>query len=239
MINDMEFELYLVRHGQSETNVNPDMMGQSPDVPLTKLGKRQAELLGERFATENKEFDYVFSSPYKRAFDTAILSTGDLRAEHVSIIRDPRLREYSAGDWTGVSRKETINVQHMLKMGALNHNFLPPNGESLSMVERRASEWLEDRILYNDDMQRVSAEKKAEGKVLSIIAFSHGMTIKTLLHHVMGFDKNFTWKVSISNTSITQLYFGKNGWGLGSINDFGHLLGENFDIYSPEVKNGS
>jgi probable phosphoglycerate mutase len=235
MIKDMEFELYLIRHGQSETNVNPDMMGQSPDVPLTKLGKRQAELLGKRLEKENKKFDFVFTSPYKRAYDTAKIATG----EDTTLIKSPRLREYSAGDWTGVSRKETINIQHVVKMGALNHNFLPPNGESLSMVERRASEWLEDCILYNSEMQKASEEKKAEGKVLTIAAFSHGMTIKTLLHYVMGFDKNFTWKVSISNTSISQLYFGKNGWGLGSINDFGHLLDEDFDIYSPEVKNGS
>lgn len=234
MINDMEFDLYLIRHGQSETNVNPDMMGQSPDVPLTKLGKRQAECLGERFKKEDKKFDFVFASPYKRAYDTAKIAVGD-----VPIIKSPRLREYSAGDWTGASRKETIKVPQLLKMGALNHNFLPPNGESLSMVERRASEWLEDCILYNSEMQKAAAEKTAEGKILSIAVFSHGMTIKTLLHYVMGFDKNFTWKVSISNTSISQLYFGKNGWGLGSINDFGHLLGEDFDIYSPEVKNGS
>jgi broad specificity phosphatase PhoE len=233
MIKDMEFDLYLIRHGQSETNVNPDQMGQSPYVPLTKLGKRQAELLGERIKKEKLQFDAVFSSPYKRAYDTAAI------AVQQGILVEPRLREYDAGDWTGVSRKETITVKHQLTMSALNHNFLPPNGESLSMVERRASEWLEYCILYNAEMQKASEEAQANGRVLTIAAFSHGMTIKTLLHYVMGFDKNFTWKVSISNTSISQLHFGKNGWGLGTINDFGHLLGENFDIYSPEVTNGS
>lgn len=239
MIKDMEFELYLIRHGQSETNVNPDLMGQTPDVALTKLGKRQAELLGQRFNKELVAFDFVYSSPYKRAYDTATIALGS-SAGH--IIKSPRLREYEAGEWTGKSRKKVINTAIQLKMGFLNHNFLPPEGESLSMVERRASEWLEDCILYNKEMQKVSEEKKAEGKILTLAAFSHGMTIKTLLHYVMGFDKNFTWKVSISNTSITRLHFSEVGWGLGTINDFGHLLplmDEDSDIYSPEVKNGS
>lgn len=236
MIKDMEFELYLIRHGQSETNVNPDNMGQTPDVPLTKLGKYQAERLRERFTKELTTFDFVYSSPYKRALNTAEIAVGDT---HPTIIKSPRLREYDAGNWTGSSRKETITTDINLKMGYLNHHFQPPGGESLSQVERRASEWLEDCILYHPEMQRASAEAKAEGKLLKIAAFSHGMTIKTLLHHIMGFDKNFTWKVSIYNTSITRLSFGPVGWGLGTINDIGHLLPLEDDIYSPEVKNGS
>lgn len=239
MIKDMEFELYLIRHGESETNVNPDHMGQTPDVPLTKLGKYQAMLLGERFSKEHTKFDFVYSSPYKRAYDTATIALG---SDAGTIIKSPRLREYDAGDWTGSSRKATITPQLQMKMGALNHSFQPPGGESLSQVERRASEWLEDCILFHSEMQRASEEAKADGRILKIATFSHGMTIKTLLHHIMGFDKNFTWKVSIYNTSISRLTFGPHGWGLGTINDFGHLLDlmdEETDIYSPEVKDGS
>ena len=241
MINDMEYELYLIRHGQSETNTNPDHMGQTAEVKLTDLGERQAELLGERFAKEKTEFDFVFSSPYKRALDTAniVLGMSSNNTEQM-IIQTLRLREYDAGDWTGVSRKATITKDINLRMGFLNHSFQPPNGESLSEVERRASGWLEDSILYNPMMQKAAVEAKTEGRILKIAAFSHGMTIKTLLHHIMGFDKNFTWKVSIYNTSICRLSFGSVGWGLGCINDISHLSSLNpNDIYSPEVKNGS
>jgi len=240
MIKDMEFELYLIRHGQSETNVNPDQMGQTPDVKLTKLGETQAELLGKRFVQEDTEFDFVYASPYKRAYDTATIAMGmNPNNNDQTIIKSPRLREYDAGDWTGCSRSEIITKDINLKMGYMNHSFQPPGGESLSQVERRASEWLEDCILYHPEMQRAAAEAKAEGRILKIAAFSHGMTIKTILHHIMGFDKNFTWKVSIYNTSITRLSFGAVGWGLGTINDIAHLLPLADDIYSPEVKNGS
>ena len=44
-----EFYLTLVRHGQSETNANPDRMGQLATVPLTELGRNQAKKLNHRF----------------------------------------------------------------------------------------------------------------------------------------------------------------------------------------------
>ncbi len=49
------------------------------------------------------------------------------------------------------------------------------------------------------------------------------MTIKCLLHHIMGFDKHLTWKVTIDNTSVSRLHFGKDGWRILSINDSAHL----------------
>ena len=49
------------------------------------------------------------------------------------------------------------------------------------------------------------------------------MTIKCLLHYVMGFDQSFTWKLDIQNTSMSKLYFGPEGWRLLGINDHAHL----------------
>jgi broad specificity phosphatase PhoE len=62
-----------------------------------------------------------------------------------------------------------------------------------------------------------------EKKVANYYCFSHGMTIKCLLHYVLGYDKSMAWKVTIDNTSISQLYFGREGWRLLSINDHAHL----------------
>lgn len=208
MLDENSFDLYLIRHGQSEVNVFPDLMGQSPTVPLSDLGMKQASLLGQRFQKEKLQFGHVFSSTYKRAIDTARLSVPVTQ----DIIQTAELREYSAGDWTGAKRSETLTIDVLFKMNTHNHHFLPPNGESLNQVERRASKWLEDEILYN--------KKFYNSK---IVLFTHGMTIKCLLHYIMGFDKSFTWKISIDNTSITHLSFSDVGWKLHSINDYSHL----------------
>ncbi len=217
MLDYHEFYLTLIRHGQSTQNQNPDLMGQMPTVPLSERGVKQAQRLYERLSFN--PWDVVYSSPYTRALDTAKIATQERR--EIIIVDD--LREYSAGDWTNHSRSETVTLPVAARMGLLNHNFLPPNGESLAQVERRASLWLENEILYNADKQAKAAELAKENKVANYYCFSHGMTIKCLLHYILGYDKSMTWKVTIENTSISQLYFGKDGWRLLSINDHAHL----------------
>lgn len=221
MLQYNEFYLTLVRHGQSEVNADPDRMGQSPTVPLTDLGRSQAKNLHQRFVKEHQYFDYIFSSPYTRALDTAKISVGPYNEDRIVLADD--LREYSAGDWINASRSVTITDSVKLRMGNLDHTFLPPNGESLSQVERRASLWLEENIIYNKEMIEKANGYAPEGSINNIVVFSHGMTIKCLLHHIMGFDKSLTWKVTIDNTSISRLYFGRDGWRVLSINDSAHL----------------
>lgn len=216
MIDNVEFTLSLIRHGESEVNVMPDLMGQSPDVPLTEKGKEQARKLHTKFVKNNKKFDFIFSSPYKRALDTCRLAMPD---EKQDIILAPDLREYDAGDWLGGSRKKILTQDIVNRMNIMGQEFLPPNGESCTMVERRSSRWLEEAIIYNKDMHEYYAE---HGKA-DIACFSHGMTIKSLLHYIMGFDKSFTWKIKISNTSVSKFTF-HNGWlNLHYINNTSHL----------------
>jgi broad specificity phosphatase PhoE len=226
MLEYNEFYLHLIRHGQSEVNAMPDMVGQRGDSQLTEKGEQQARLLGQRLSTEKLDIDYVFSSDYDRAAKTCILALGQA-SKVLTVVPSfhSELREYHAGDWTHASRKETHTMPVILRMAAMTNGFLPPNGESMHMVERRASQWLEDNILYNKQMIEQATIRKAEGKSpLNIFVFSHGMTIKCLLHYIMGFDQSFTWKLTLENTSISKLHFGYQGWRLLTINDHAHLL---------------
>lgn len=59
--------LYLVRHGQSAANVNPAMRG--PETPLTEVGRAQA--LRAAAAVSELGVEAVYSSPYRRARETA------------------------------------------------------------------------------------------------------------------------------------------------------------------------
>lgn len=62
-------EIVLVRHGQQSIPNAPNArLGDSVDAPLSDLGREQARLAGERFATE--KVDAVYSSGLRRAFDT-------------------------------------------------------------------------------------------------------------------------------------------------------------------------
>jgi phosphohistidine phosphatase SixA len=66
--------IYLVRHGQTEWNVEHRMQGHQ-DSPLTELGLTQAHWLGDAF--EDKPLDLIYSSSSYRAFRTAELIRKD------------------------------------------------------------------------------------------------------------------------------------------------------------------
>jgi broad specificity phosphatase PhoE len=59
--------VYFVRHGQSEDNVAP--VFQSPDAPLSAVGRHQATRIAARVAT--LAFDVLLASPYRHAHETA------------------------------------------------------------------------------------------------------------------------------------------------------------------------
>ncbi|MBO4631707.1 MAG: histidine phosphatase family protein, partial [Lentisphaeria bacterium] len=66
----MMTEFIVVRHGETEANLQGILQGQS-DTELNPLGIRQAELVAERLKKEH--FDLIFSSDLSRTMNTARL----------------------------------------------------------------------------------------------------------------------------------------------------------------------
>jgi broad specificity phosphatase PhoE len=216
-----DMNIYLIRHGESTTNIIPDIIGQEPDTELTSNGVNQAGRLGKRFLNDKIELDRIWSSTYKRDMDTANIFSKVVGYKS-SLGLSSDLIEYNAGSWKGKKRSEIYtDLENLQKLTYLNMGFVFPNGESYSQVERRASSFIEKNVLYADDMVKL-----AQTKPLHIAIFSHGQTIKSLLHYVMGFDQSFMWKISINNTAITHLIFGDRGWFLKSLNDTAHLYAD-------------
>ena len=84
-------ELYLVRHGQTDWNAEGRLQGER-DTTLNENGREKARALGEK--VKDVEFDFIFSSPLNRAYETALLVRGE---RDIEIIKDDRLREISFG----------------------------------------------------------------------------------------------------------------------------------------------
>ena len=85
-------DLYLVRHGQTELNVQSILQGWH-DSPLTARGREQALTARTAFAARGVAFDHVYSSPLGRARHTAELIVGEGR----SIVLVDVLREWLFG----------------------------------------------------------------------------------------------------------------------------------------------
>ena len=67
--DEMYLQLYLIRHGESMGNVDPDGDFDRVNPPLTPHGEAQAKALGERFAVLDNYT--LYASPLDRAIKTA------------------------------------------------------------------------------------------------------------------------------------------------------------------------
>ena len=94
-------DLYLVRHGQTELNVQNILQGWH-DSPLTARGREQALATRAAFEDRGVIFDHVYSSPLGRARCTAELIAGEGRS--IELVDD--LREWHLGSLEGTSNRE-------------------------------------------------------------------------------------------------------------------------------------
>lgn len=87
--------IYIVRHGQTQWNVERRIQGHG-DSPLTELGIQQASDLGQLL--KNVEFDAVFSSDSLRAKRTAEMIVLEKELE---VVTTELLRERAFGKYEG------------------------------------------------------------------------------------------------------------------------------------------
>lgn len=202
--------LYIVRHGESEANLDTKFLyGQSHEVNLTKRGAEQAIKLGRRLNRQGVKFDKVYSSISKRALKTASHVLKEIQYPLDGIVKTEELVEYSIGEWAGKVRDEVYTSEIRGSMNKMGPYFTPPKGESLMMVQRRLLPWLFDEILYNEEHLN---------KKVNIGVFTHAMTIRVLLHYVMGFNDRLIHRVRIDNASLTKLRFTEDGWYVDYVN---------------------
>ena len=93
-------KVIMVRHGETEWNVLCRFLG-SKDLPLNEKGRRQDGYA--KAALENEKLDVVYSSPMRRAYETAEIICSD---RNIKIQTDDGLREIACGAWEGLNGHE-------------------------------------------------------------------------------------------------------------------------------------
>ncbi len=137
--------IYLVRHGETEWNREGRMQGHL-DSPLTRRGEEQvrrvaallAELAGE------PAHHIVTASPLGRTRRTAEIVCEALGLDPADCRIDALLIEITLGEWDGMTRKEitAVDAETWRRYRNDHWNFVPPGGESYSMMAGRARRWL-------------------------------------------------------------------------------------------------
>ncbi|WP_110952940.1 alpha-ribazole phosphatase [Anaerosinus massiliensis] len=198
-------KVILVRHGQTEWNIQGKYQGHS-DIELSPLGLEQAKLVGKRLAKE--KIDAVYASDLKRAVKTAEYIANEHTLK-VNIIE--QFREISFGDWEGLDYK-TINekwpgkVELFFKNAELN---VIPNGETFLEVTERSC-----RVMKN------LTEKHADK---TIVIVSHGGTIRTLIATALQLRLKYIWNLRQDNTAVNILNYYDTQTVVELLNDTHHL----------------
>jgi len=170
-------ELLLVRHGQTEWSRDGLHTGRT-DVPLTAVGRSQAERLRE--ALSGRAFARVLTSPLSRAAETCRLSGLGERAEARDELLEWDYGEYEAR--TTASIREQRPGWRLWRDGC-------PGGESAADVGARA-----DRVL---------AELRAlDGDA---VLFAHGHLLRVLAARWVGLGPEHGALLALATGALSAL----------------------------------
>lgn len=182
--------LYLVRHGENQANLTKEFACRRVDYPLTAKGILQAEQTADHL--RDKGIDEIFSSPLKRAQETAHILAAPLGLD-VTILDG--LREIDVGDLEGQPVSAELWAFHDRVVAAW-FNSQPelafPGGDSYVT--------LRDRV--QAAMQQLVTGK--EGRNLVIVG--HGGSLSTAIRELCPhLDAGQLLRRPTHNCSITEL----------------------------------
>lgn len=137
---------YLVRHGETQWNAESRMQGQL-DSRLTRLGRAHA--YGTARLLARLGVDVLFASPLGRVRETvAVIRT----LVPLDVSYDDRLKEWSAGDWSGALHAEIPRrwPAEWAAWDADRFTNRAPGGESFGDLLTRARSFLDDAVVAPD-----------------------------------------------------------------------------------------
>jgi broad specificity phosphatase PhoE len=188
-------KIYLIRHGETEWTLSGKHTGIT-DIPLTKNGELQAELLGKRL--RGHPFHTILFSPLQRAARTCEIA-GFLKEARL----DPDLVEWNYGEFEGLT---SVEIQKRVPSWNLFLNGAS-GGENFSEISTRVNKVLNKiRSLPGD-----------------IALFSHGHFLRALSARWIQLSIQDGRLFALFPASLSILGFEHNTNVLTLWNDTSHL----------------
>lgn len=212
----MKTRVFLIRHGETEYNVQGRFQG-SKDINLTENGIAQAHQLKERF---QNEFDYIFSSPLTRAYETAKILAS---VNGIEAVKVDNLREINFGEWEGLTAKEVKETYpDALELWKNDEIDGPLVGGDVTMklAAIRGKECIMDLV------------KKHPGSNIAIVA--HGAIIRCAISEIFNWNVGSMYhKLVLGNTAVSEITFDeKLRPQLVTLNDTNHLTEDSKSVPS-------
>lgn len=205
-------ELYFVRHGKTEWNLEGKYQGGHGDSPLLPESLHDISLLAKRL--QDTKIDHMYSSPLPRAKTTAETLIKDLNRQiPLSVVRD--LREFDLGIMEGRKfselEEEMPEVIYAFRNDPANYDYGLIRGESFEKVAERTTK----------AVKKIVAENNEQGNVVIV---SHGAALVTMIQSLLGTKiPDIRKNGGLSNTSLTHLRYEDGYFRLIKWNETGYL----------------
>ena len=212
------FELILLRHGESEWNAKNLFTGWV-DVRLSATGEAEAARGGQLLAERGLLPDVVHTSLLRRAIHTSQLALDSCDRHWIPVRRSWRLNERHYGALQGKDKKETLAKygEEQFKLWRRSYDVPPPPIEANDQYSQAgdaryadlgaampATECLKDvvarMIPYWDEA--IAPDLKAGKRVL---VTAHGNSLRALVKHLDGINDADIAELNIP-TGIPLLY---------------------------------
>lgn len=195
--------LILVRHGETETNLNRKLHKAGDPKELNETGKEQVR----KTAKKIREYDLsvIYSSKETRAFQSA-----EIIAQEFSL----KVRELDGlqeRDWGDFSGKTWPEIQAVLDKMTLEErfNYVPPNGESWKAFDERLRTSI-DKVIW-------------ENKGKNVVIVSHGGAIRALMPYLLNVPNEESFKYDPDNASLTIFDYDGDKFIKRAVNNTNHL----------------
>ena len=183
-------KLLLIRHAESQGNYEGRLQGRK-EFPLTERGERQAQALASRLAA--MPIAAVYSSPIRRAHETALAAGGRMGLE---VVLDPRVQEYDFGEllsgltWQEIREQKPEIVSALVK----NHSEFPryPGEEGRGPFRERVCAALAE-----------IADRHCEDETVAVVTHAGPIVVYVMETIGRGYGRPISF--SIENTSITTI----------------------------------
>ena len=185
-------KLYVIRHGESESNAG-NFYGSWLPVELTPKGRQQAAQAG--LLLQNISFDAAYCSDLLRAQQTAAIALPQLKFTYTDV-----LREIKVGNLLGRDKAECARE---LGEPYLEHcrqtNYRPYQGENRQDVTMRAKAFLDQMV------------REQPGQKIAVVC--HAGMVRAMLRYVLGADFP-TDAARVDNASVSVFSYEKGKWSL-------------------------
>jgi len=199
-------KLILVRHGHVE-GISPERFRGRAELPLTELGRREAEITARRIAATWRPAA-IYTSPMGRCVETgtAIGKPFGLSSSAMSGLND-----IDYGDWQGLTTDEArARWPDELDTWYRHPDWAAiPRGETLQQVLTRAVAALREVIRHHPDD--------------TIVLVAHDSVNRVLLLHALELPLSRYWRFKQNPCCINELDLSADGFTILGINQTDHL----------------